>query len=614
MRLSKIKIVNFRNHSSTELDLSKKVNLIIGPNASGKSSIVDAIAFLFTGINSRTAKSGEGMNEVVTFGESRALVGAEIEGLGKITRSIPHDLQIADWEGTMTAQTDRFYEKFGISKEGMLCSAYSTKFLDMSPDEQKNFMFSLMGLKLNNDLVMREFASWCKENNVKNGKGIWDYIVKEFTFTGSPGDFDGVYKTCAGSRRILKRELKQFETLSKGIESKLPEGVSIEHKDSVISKLGELRAKRDELFIKLGNAKSQQKLKIDFEEKIAKEKTIKIPEESQETLKEKSRESEEEKVKISNSIAKYGSEIKNIESTLDKLSKFDGKCPLCEEIACKLTDDDIKKIVDGLLVKKDRRETKLKAEMEEMDKVKKKWDDLNKVLEQRIKADIMLPEIENAKKQLEELNKKETLDIAILGDEIRKLDERITNGQTILTSIEAEISNEKRRIEAKRDFEKKQNELKFIEIIIEAFGPKGLKSTLLNKAMKPIEGKANEKLKVLTDGEYSVNFRIDEDNFNIYIISGGVERRIKHLSTSERLRIGIIMQDAINELVGSKILVVDDVDILDKNNRRLFWNLIDRIKENYDTIMVMATGTEAKGGNGEIGTYMLGKKAKSDVF
>jgi DNA repair exonuclease SbcCD ATPase subunit len=49
MQLTNIVLKNFRNHTSSSFDFTEGVTAIIGGNGSGKSSIVEAILFLFTG-------------------------------------------------------------------------------------------------------------------------------------------------------------------------------------------------------------------------------------------------------------------------------------------------------------------------------------------------------------------------------------------------------------------------------------------------------------------------------------------------------------------------------------------------------------------------------------
>jgi len=46
MKINKLKIINFRNHSDTNIDLSPKLNIFYGKNGSGKTTILESIAVL----------------------------------------------------------------------------------------------------------------------------------------------------------------------------------------------------------------------------------------------------------------------------------------------------------------------------------------------------------------------------------------------------------------------------------------------------------------------------------------------------------------------------------------------------------------------------------------
>lgn len=66
MVLKQIELQNFRLHRSTSLEFSDKLNLIIGGNGQGKTSILEAIYYLSTTKNLNLAADGEAL----TFGEN----------------------------------------------------------------------------------------------------------------------------------------------------------------------------------------------------------------------------------------------------------------------------------------------------------------------------------------------------------------------------------------------------------------------------------------------------------------------------------------------------------------------------------------------------------------
>lgn len=66
MHLHKIKLVQFRVYASATFDFSPGVNLIVGPNAQGKTSILEAIYLLIAAKSFRTHRP----SEMIAFGSS----------------------------------------------------------------------------------------------------------------------------------------------------------------------------------------------------------------------------------------------------------------------------------------------------------------------------------------------------------------------------------------------------------------------------------------------------------------------------------------------------------------------------------------------------------------
>lgn len=64
MHLESIEIENFRNIKSERLELSPKVNILLGPNAGGKTNVLEAIHCLCLGRSQRRAK----MMNLIGFG------------------------------------------------------------------------------------------------------------------------------------------------------------------------------------------------------------------------------------------------------------------------------------------------------------------------------------------------------------------------------------------------------------------------------------------------------------------------------------------------------------------------------------------------------------------
>ena len=75
MWIKKIKIKNFRNYESEEINLEKNINIFYGQNAQGKTNIIEAIFLCSLGKSFRTKKD----KEMIKLNEQNALVEVEYE-------------------------------------------------------------------------------------------------------------------------------------------------------------------------------------------------------------------------------------------------------------------------------------------------------------------------------------------------------------------------------------------------------------------------------------------------------------------------------------------------------------------------------------------------------
>ena len=59
MQIGWIQLLEFRNYRTLEYNPSPRLNLLIGPNAQGKTNLLEAIGFLLTGRSFRTSRVAE---------------------------------------------------------------------------------------------------------------------------------------------------------------------------------------------------------------------------------------------------------------------------------------------------------------------------------------------------------------------------------------------------------------------------------------------------------------------------------------------------------------------------------------------------------------------------
>lgn len=74
MYLRQITLQNYRNYKKANFTFDSRLTVIVGPNASGKSNLVEAIRYLSTGKSFRTSKE----KQVIGFGELLARINGKV--------------------------------------------------------------------------------------------------------------------------------------------------------------------------------------------------------------------------------------------------------------------------------------------------------------------------------------------------------------------------------------------------------------------------------------------------------------------------------------------------------------------------------------------------------
>ena len=90
MRLNQLVLRNFRSYADCEIEFTDRVNLIVGENAQGKTTLLEAIYFLSTAKSHRTYPD----NELIRYNESWFYLKGEIAATDSSHQALePHDLE-----------------------------------------------------------------------------------------------------------------------------------------------------------------------------------------------------------------------------------------------------------------------------------------------------------------------------------------------------------------------------------------------------------------------------------------------------------------------------------------------------------------------------------------
>jgi hypothetical protein len=160
MRATGIVLRNFRSHQDTHLDLHSPVTIIHGPNAAGKSSVIDAIHLALLGYCRGTDERGAGVKDLIADGEKEAKIGLDMLGesaASDVPAEVPMTIEItpggARWQlgkGYLPAlkARDIIAASLGFDRDALHACLDVHGFLGLHHARQKDLLLKALGLDL----------------------------------------------------------------------------------------------------------------------------------------------------------------------------------------------------------------------------------------------------------------------------------------------------------------------------------------------------------------------------------------------------------------------------------------------------------------------------------
>ncbi|QUH22069.1 AAA family ATPase [Alkaliphilus sp. B6464] len=602
MKINKIGIKNFRNHQLTTITMDKTVNLFLGKNNNGKSSIKAALEMVLTGGCEFTGDKGQGYQYLIKTGTKQTIVSADVEGVGEIEKRLGKSKSIY-LNGDKSTQTEieSLIESQGVSINVIKAIFSSSKFINMTANEKKNFMFNLLNIDVDIDLIINNLS----KQNTEAIDRIKSSLPSELDMTV----FDTLYDIFYSDRRNLNKEIKVLQ-----MEVEKLKQDTFDYADSTYDEIKTEKIVKGKEFEEI-----QKQIAIVENSKFIYDSATKEKEEVLE---------ESEKLNklliqymdittsiddINDSINQYNDKIKNLEvenkeleiEMASRTSKInltkniiqklkDTGCPLYSKLTCnqdknamvdELTNDMISLQDELFDLEMDAEYVKSQINKENL-KLEGLKNDLNttKTID-RIKSslDILKVKLSEIEKRLVPVDDKE---LPVLKDKESSLKLR-------LQEINTYLKNKTEYDQTVVKLMNKEKELVILEFLVSEFNSDGIKNKILKHKVQDIKDKANERLSVLTGSKYKLDFDLTE-GFDVIVTHETGTVKVQGLSDSEKLRIGIILQDIFSYLTNSKILVIDNLEILDEENRTFFNDFINNIKDEYNTILLIGTGDESQ--------------------
>lgn len=243
MIIKEVSLENFLSHRSTKIELAAGINIFIGQNGSGKSSMFEAIKVAIFGPADSERK------RLISYGEDRSSISVTFSK-GEHTYTVVRELELKrDRESTRTAYIDmdgkrivdgstavseEFQKIVGISKSAFINSVYVDQgqmdsLIKEKPAERKNIFNEIIGLKYYdrvNDIVNEMYRKMTPEMQEKSS--LRDMRVK-----------------LATDKSDLKRHNEQLDLKIKELNSNIEEQEA--EVEMIQSKITQLEAKLSNL-------------------------------------------------------------------------------------------------------------------------------------------------------------------------------------------------------------------------------------------------------------------------------------------------------------------------------------------------------------------------------
>lgn len=577
MKINKLQIVNFQGiKKSRDFVFDDNIYAICQKNGSGKTSLVNALRYGITGkkpVNDAMTKDAASMAVGITLGNGISYIRQEFSDKpakfymnGKTVRKQDIDKSIQGYSH--------------VSQSTMNIASSSDVLAGLSPQEFGALLLSYTP----NNVTIEQILSYLPDIS-ENAKMSVLVNLPDSNF-GSEA-INNFYGMCADARRDLKRKMSEYYGAAKAFSSMR----ELEHDSSYY------KAQYDKLQLSFQSVAEQMKKCVEYD------KAVEIRKKQEEDIRTLEAEykglqapnvKEEEILILEEKIASKQQIIettkRSVYRTKDALASLKKAyetilqpvCPLSEKLKCTVDktpvtseiEEKMKAMTDSITDDEKNLETANK----ELEKLQKDLAGLKEKLTIRDKAASLKERIENLKKGLISVPEKP---------------EKVENAESLSVSIDQHLKAYHYALEyekmkaAAEQYNKLSDELKDYEYLVAAFAPKGpVNQKLASHYISVFEDRCNDKA-----AEINKNLHIK------FVVRNGVTALMKTddtdvykpyqaLSGGERAYMIFLILDMLNALTGYKILILDELSVLDDDAFRTLIDVIYRYKDDYDLILL----------------------------
>lgn len=571
MKLKRIAVENYRGKN---FDFQpERVNLFFDENGSGKTSLCDAIRYGITGL----VPKDDVRNTTVLI---RYANGLEAER----SRAKRTTCRIDGERVTEADLNNAIMKAVKISLDDIEVASSTEVLSSLKPGDFLKLLLKYLPEQLDFDTVMHYFSK------------ITDEITDECSliFPSMPEKFDinqiqTAYDYFFTERRGLKSMLQKREGYLNGLHAVEPTrkleaidqdimNLAVQEKEAagLDKKLREYNAAKQK------HESQEQRIK-ELKQKIKDIGAVKNPgEETPKVLEKKRADAEKLKLQASSNLAAVKSNIQLFERTLAGLDTQ--KCPISEKLLCTTDKTIVRAEITGLLEKNRKLQTDLENVIHTQDTVlaecsadKAKFDAEKRTYDSLLRYQ---SELKVYKENLTVVPDKPEADINL---------ESVAEKKAALSREKKNYEEYQKKTDAQKEVDELRRKTKVYDYIVEALADKGeVKNAILSYYLSMFTDACNSCAKAFAPG-YELRF-VAEDGVKVMVKTPKSKDfvSLEALSNGEGVIAAFVLMDMLNQLSGTNLLFIDNVEALDKENLTALKKLIENpdFQSRYDHIFI----------------------------
>lgn len=563
---------------------------LVGNNGAGKSSIPTILEELLYNKNSRGVKKGDIKNRYVddTYYSGSVkftMDGSEYE-LSKMVKSTASVKLLKDGEdisGHTATQTYKMLETEILQLEFNTFSKLvyqsmnsSLDFLKTTDSNRKKFLISLLSLE--RYVIIHDKL----KESVKDAKSSLDNLK---------GKMDSVTEAINSVK--LPLEMKEVPTVPEVDQDLLTRAADIKAKLEDADRVKKLIQRHETLKAKL--SKIENETIAEAEEPITIESKVR-----------------EDKQKLLLQAQSLGRDIKDIQSNISALKRGVGSCSSCGQKLPSAESNAEKIEAETQKLQELKNQLELIPSTDKYDKELKKHQAFKQY---QVDVKDYDSRLAGARESLESLGDVPTTYDNVTQGEYNSIKAEYDEQVALQSSVTKQVieiekhnstveerynqlkANKALKVKLQTDLEKATSKYNMLKVLQNAFGPKGLIQYKIESNIKVFEGMINEYLVLLSNGDFNINFVIEDSKLKISVFQHGEEININSASSGEFNNINTATLLAVRKMMSSiskvsiNLLMLDEViSVLDVHARE---NLIEiLIKEQNLNSIVVSHGFE----------------------